>query len=315
MVSLAPSGEAHVKVVMGLGATLEGRVLDNRRQPLGHVRVDLAAAKGTLERTTLTAEDGSFAFAAVPREVVISVSRPDAMDDVAVRTTVPVKEGERKEIGIVLPAPREATTVSVVTERGDAVEAAQVLLVSLSPEAPLKRTLFTDRQGRAVFRDSVGLPVRITVSARGRASVTRQLDVAPAEQRIELTRGARVLGSVTTRGGREALPGAHVTLVAAGGSLYAETDREGAFQFADATSGEARLTVTHAGYAKFDRSSTWAPATASVPFLSRPPTSNRGGASRARWSMRAAIASRGRVSPKGRSPPICPRGSSLRGWC
>ena len=35
MVSLAPSGEAHVKVVMGLGATLEGRVLDDRRQPLG----------------------------------------------------------------------------------------------------------------------------------------------------------------------------------------------------------------------------------------------------------------------------------------
>ena len=143
------------------------------------------------------------------------------------RTTVPVKEGERKEIEIVLPAPREATTVSVVTDRGDAVEAAQVLLVSLSPDAPLKRTLFSRRQGRARISRLSGAPrANHGLGPRPRP-VTRQLDAAPAEQRIELTSGARVLGSVTTRGGREALPGAHVTLAAAGGSLYAESIARG----------------------------------------------------------------------------------------
>ena len=46
-------------------------------------RVDIASTQGALERTTLTASDGTFAFAAVPGDVVVSVARPDATEEVA----------------------------------------------------------------------------------------------------------------------------------------------------------------------------------------------------------------------------------------
>src|SRR5206468_3497232 len=105
--------------------------------------VEIAATKGALERTTLTADDGTFAFAAVPGDIVISATRPGTTDDVAIRTSVSLKEGEKKEIELVLPAPREAMTVDVADERGAPLDAAQVLVLSLSPDAPLRRTLFT----------------------------------------------------------------------------------------------------------------------------------------------------------------------------
>src|SRR6185295_10514201 len=137
-----------------------------------------ASTAGSLERTTLTADDGTFAFAAVPGEIVISASRPAAGDDVALRTNVALKEGERKEIELVLPSPREPMTIDVTDERGTPLDAAQVLVLSVAPDAPLRRTLFTGRDGRAVFKDAVGLPVRISVTHRGRATEIRDIDSA-----------------------------------------------------------------------------------------------------------------------------------------
>ena len=54
LVTLASGGEASVHVVLHGGGTLEGRVFDDRHTPVGSVRVDIAAAKGSLERTTFT---------------------------------------------------------------------------------------------------------------------------------------------------------------------------------------------------------------------------------------------------------------------
>jgi hypothetical protein len=254
VVKLASGGEATVHVVLHGGGTLEGRVFDDRHTPVASVRVDIAATKGSLERTTFTASDGTFAFAAAPTELVVSVCRPDAIDDVAVRTNVSLKEGERKEIELVLPAPREAVTVVVNDDRRNAVDGAQVLLQSLSPDSPLRRTLFTDREGRAVFKDAAGLPVRLTVSHRGRAPTVQDIESASSEIRVELVGGIAVTGSVTTRRGRDPLDGVDVTLSGATGSLHARSNRDGAFRFEDVAPGPARLTVTHAGYAKVEQS-------------------------------------------------------------
>jgi hypothetical protein len=254
VVKLASGGEATVHVVLHGGGTLEGRVFDDRHNPVGSVRVDIAAAKGSLERTTFTASDGTFAFAAAPTEMVVSVSRPDAIDDVAVRTDVSLKEGERKEIEIVLPAPRDAVTVIVSDDRRSPVDGAQVLLQSLSPDSPLRRTLFTDGEGRAVFKDAAGLAVRVSVSHRGRAPTVRDIDVASSEIRVELAGGIAVTGSVTTRRGRDPLEGADLTLYQTTGALHARSSRDGAFRFEDVAPGPARLRATHPGYAKVEQS-------------------------------------------------------------
>jgi hypothetical protein len=253
VVKLTSGGEATVHVTLHGGGTLEGRVFDDRHTPLGSVRVDIAAAKGSLERTTFTASDGTFAFAAAPTEMVVSVCRPDAIDEVALRTNVTLSEGEHKEIELVLPAVREAVSVVVTDDRRNPVDGAQVLLQSLSPDAPLRRTLFTDREGRAVFKDAAGLPVRVSVSHRGRAPTILDVDAASSEVRVELAGGIALTGSVTTRRGRDPLEGAEVTLIGAAGALHARSNRDGAFRFDDVAPGSLRLSVAHAGYAKLEQ--------------------------------------------------------------
>jgi protocatechuate 3,4-dioxygenase beta subunit len=254
LTSLAPGGEAHVHVVLRGGGTLEGRVLDDRRTPVADARVDIASTQGALERTTLTASDGTFAFAAVPGDVVVSVARPDATEEVALRTNLSIKESERKEIELVLPSARDAMTVVVTDERGTPLDGAQVLVLSLSPDAPLRRTLFTGRDGRALFKDAVGLPVRVSVSRRGRAPENRDVDPAPAELRVELEGGVHLTGAITTRRGRDPLEGADVTLyVAEGPPRRARTDRAGSYTFDDVSPGSARLVASHAGYAKAEQ--------------------------------------------------------------
>ncbi len=252
-VALAPGGEAHVHVVMRGGGSLEGRVIDDHGRPVSGVRVDIAASKGSLERTTMTADDGTFAFAAVPGEIVVSVSRPDALDDVALRTTVTVKEAERKEIELVLPAMREAMTVEVVDDRGTKLEGAQIRVLSLAADSPTRRTLFTDRDGHAVFKDVVGLPVQLSISHRGRAPEVREIEAAPKELRVELKGGNSVTGTVTTRRGRDRLEGAEVTLQVVTGALHARSDRDGVFRFDDVPPGSAHLLATRAGYAKAEQ--------------------------------------------------------------
>jgi hypothetical protein len=253
LVQLSAAGEGHVKVVLRAGGTLEGRVLDDRRQPLAGARIDVAATKGSLQRTTFSGKDGTFAFAALPGDLVLSVGRPEAMDDIALRTNVAIKEGERKEIELVLPGAREPVTVEVVAEDGDGIDGAQVALVSLAAEAPLRKTLFTGRDGRATFDDAAGLPVRLTVAHRGRAPQVQEIPSAPALMRVTLAGGIRLSGTITTRRGHDRLEGAEVTLYAPMGPQHARTDRDGVFRLEDVPAGAMRLAASYPGHARVER--------------------------------------------------------------
>src|SRR5580658_4811474 len=91
---------------MHSGGSLEGRVLDARDHPVEGARVVVAAMRGTLERATRSASDGTFAFASLPDEVSLTagVDEDDAQPDV--RMTVSIPEGGKKEVTVHLPAPR-----------------------------------------------------------------------------------------------------------------------------------------------------------------------------------------------------------------
>ncbi|HKQ70737.1 MAG TPA: carboxypeptidase regulatory-like domain-containing protein [Polyangiaceae bacterium] len=253
LVTLAAGGEASVRVVLRGGASLEGRVFDDRHVPVAGARVDIAATRGSLERTSFSGSDGTFAFASVPSEIVLSVFRAEAMDDVALRTNVKLEEGERKDVELVLPLLREPVTVSVTDEQSVALEGSQIQVLSLAPDAPLRRTLFADRDGRATFKDSRGLPIRLSVSHKGRAPFVKELDAAPADIKVELPGGIDLNGLVTTRRGRDPLEGADVTLQTASGPLRAKTDRDGAYHIRDVAVGAARLVVARSGYARAER--------------------------------------------------------------
>jgi protocatechuate 3,4-dioxygenase beta subunit len=253
-VTLAPGGEARVSVTLYAGGSLEGRIVDESKRPVGGARIDLVALHGTLERSTVSADDGSFAFAAVPSEVALSVSRPDELASVALREEVRVAEGEKKRIELVLPALRGSVQVRVRDARGAPVETAQVSIASLDPKAPVRRTAFTDAEGRASIADAAGISVRVLVEAPGFARTERELERAPETLELVLRRGVLVEGRVTAVRGRRPVEGATVSVIGDGLRKSALTDADGLYRVRDVAPGSVRVVVEHPEYARAELS-------------------------------------------------------------
>ncbi len=248
-VSLGPGGVADVKVVLTAGGSLEGRVFDPRGFPVAGARVDVISVVGTYERTTLTASDGTFAFAAVPAEVWISVAHPDDLSTIVVRELAAVEEGERTEVELTLPEPREPVRIHVRDDDEQPVERAQVLVLSLDPSAPLRRTQFADAEGSITVDGARGLDLRIVAEASGWARQVRTVSKAPAEVEVKLRRGVVCVGRVTAVRGHRYVPGAQVTIVSGGLRRAAVTDEEGTYEIRDVEPGPIRLLVSHPDYA------------------------------------------------------------------
>lgn len=248
-VSLAPGGHAKVRVVLLSGGALEGTVVDERDRPVEGARVELSAVEGTLERSTLTASDGSFAFAAVPAEITLSVARPEEPTRAVIRRALEVSEGQRATVRLALPPLRGAVKVVVTSEEREPVDAAQVTLLSLDPDSPFRQTQFTTADGTQSFDDAAGLPLRVVVEAPGWARIALTTERADETIELALKHGVLVEGRVTGVRGRELLSGASVTLVADGLRKSALTDAEGRYVLRDVTPGPARLIVSHLDHA------------------------------------------------------------------
>ena len=251
-VTLGPGGEATVRVVLHGGATLAGRVLDPSGAPVAGARVELAAVHGTFVRTGSTADDGTFGFAAVPKEISLSVSRPESPETVARRLTLTLDEGVRRELDITLPAAREPLLVRVLDDRSYPLAAVEVRALSLSPDAPLRATRFTSADGTVEIADAAGIPLRLEVSLGGHATDVRSLDVAPRELTVTMRRGVSVAGDVRTRGGRDPLAGVDVTLYAQSGTRHGKTDDEGRYVLRDLAPGKARVVLVKKGFSRLE---------------------------------------------------------------
>ena len=136
-VALAPGGEADVKVTLLRGGSLEGRLKDERDQPIAGAEIEVVAERGTFQRATITASDGSFAFSSLPREVTVNVRRADNPSRVAKRVPLTVEEGKKQTLEITLPALRQPITLSIVDDADDPVELAEINVLSLDPNEPL----------------------------------------------------------------------------------------------------------------------------------------------------------------------------------
>jgi hypothetical protein len=248
VVALAPGGTAEVDVTLGEGGALEGRVFDARDRPVEGVRIIASAQRGTLERVTHSASDGSFAFASLPEDIVLLAGDSD---DEQVRMTVTVPEKGRKELTVHLPEPREALAVTVVDDRDFPVDAAQVSLTSLSPEAPLRKTAFTDAHGQASLAHAAGVPLRVEVSAPGHAPGALTTDGTASTLRVVLAPAQTATGEVVSGPRRDPVTGAEVTLYTDLGVRRVLTDARGAFVIAGLAAGTGSLRVRATGFAPF----------------------------------------------------------------
>ena len=248
-VSLASGGEATIQVVMRRGGTLEGRVVDAGGRAIVGAQVTVAAVRGTMERATRSAGDGTFAFASVPDEVTVAVARADETEATA-RVAVTVPEGEKRTITITLPEPRPALDARVTDDRGYPIDAAQLSVQSLDPASPLRSTAFTNARGEAQLLGARGLSLRVEARAPGRAPKVVTVDAAAAGLLVVLQPAESAKGEVRSAHGRgDAIPGAEIVVYTELGARHTTTDRDGAFSLAELAAGPARLRVRAPGFA------------------------------------------------------------------
>jgi len=251
-VTLTPGGEASVKVTLRRGGSLEGRLKDERDQPVEGAEVEVVAEHGTFQRATTTASDGSFAFSALPREVVVNVRRAENPTRIAKRVPLTIEEEKKETLELTLPSLREPVQVTVLDDEGGPLELAEVNVLSLDPTSPLRTTAFSDARGQVELADARGLSLRISVQAPGfaRQVLVVAADDAKAALELKLLRGALVQGRVTALRGRRGVEGALVTLSFQGLRKTATTNGDGEYRIADVALGPVKLHVSHPDFAE-----------------------------------------------------------------
>jgi len=249
LLTVSPGAEARVKIVLLRGGSLEGRVLDDRGQPLSGVEVELSSARATRSETTTTASDGSFAFAAVPAELTLSLSRPEDPSRVVLRKSLHLAEGARDKLELILPALRDPVRVLALDEDARPIELVEIVATSLEPTRPLRLTRFTDAEGALSFPDALGENLRLVAEAPGYARCTQSVAAAPKELRLTLRRGVIVEGRVTAVRGRRVVAGAVVSASQAGVRKVSTSDGDGAYRLRDIAPGELHVRVEHPEFA------------------------------------------------------------------
>jgi len=240
LVRVGSAGRADVKIVLLPGGRLEGRVREKDGMPVAGARVQVASTRGSFERSTYTAADGTFSLAAVPPEVLVSVSRPESPMDLVLQRVVEVPKRRRTDLDLVLPPRREDVDLRVVDDRGFGVRA-EVRVESLDVDTPYRRTVFTDDKGVVAVPAARGLPVRIVARAPGRAPLMLELDALGREERIELGPGLVATGRVTGNGGRARVAGASITIFTDTEVLGATSRDDGSFEVKDLAPGRVRI--------------------------------------------------------------------------
>lgn len=251
-VTLAPGGEARVRVVLERGAALEGRLLDARGQPVKGARVDASARHGTEQQSALTGSDGRFAFGAVPLELDLFVARPEARHHFVLRQAFELTANETREVELVLPQERATVAIVVQSDDGEPIPDARVALLSLDPAIPLRQTSHTDVTGEGQIADAVGIHALLRVQAPGFRPLEVELDEAPSRVVVTLERGVTVTGRVTHVRGRQPVQGAEIVWARAGERRRASTDDEGEFQLVDVAPGAARVSISHPDFSTLE---------------------------------------------------------------
>ncbi len=244
-VRLAAGAEAEVEVVLRAGRRVEGRLVDADGFPVALARVRLQARRGAFDRTLLTRADGTFAVAVAPKELVVSVFGVDDPLRVALRREVTLGDDPREQLELALPAPRKDVRFEVLDDRDEPVAVAQVTVLSLDPEVPLRETRFSAADGTVELAAAAGIQARVSVESPGFARLDAVWPELPEEGRLRLQRATAVTGRVTGVRGRQPASGARVVFRGEGIRREARADGNGEYRLGDVPPGAFTVSVEH----------------------------------------------------------------------
>lgn len=228
---LPPAGALRATVRDARGAGVEGVLVDLRSDREPHPRVVMTDRQGEIVLSDVV---GEVTVTALPR------GRPPA------RATISVPPGGEVSLELPLAGDLHELAGRVVDPEGFPLGGAQVLLTALSPDAPLRRTVFAARDGTFSVPDLPAPPWRLEASTAGFA--VGRLDLLQVEPRavsLTLERAVLVRGEVLDDFRSEGVP-ARVVLIR--DSFPAEVleeraDAQGAFAFPQVRAGRWELRV------------------------------------------------------------------------
>ena len=187
------------------GASLEGRVVDERGFPLASILVELRCELEPWPRSLVAGDDGTFRFEGVVGVAVLT-ARPADLPPARLR--VEGRSGERLEVELRVPSELHQLAVRVFDPEGFPVADAEVELRSRDPRSPLVRRGRTAADGTFVFAALPPPPYQLSASHPD--FVQRDLgEVADpsSELRIVLPRGGALHGRVVDAWSLEPLDG------------------------------------------------------------------------------------------------------------
>ncbi|WP_432514633.1 MMPL family transporter [Kineococcus sp. SYSU DK001] len=136
------------------------------------------------------------------------------------------------------------------TLRSGAAPVGGAVLTLLDVQGAVVATTRTDGAGRYRFGDLTAGSYVLSVLSQAYRPIAQNLDVGhgDVELDLDLSRGGRLVGTVSAASDGSSVPEASVTLTDEGGTVVdtATTDRDGSFAFDDLSTG--RYTLTAAGY-------------------------------------------------------------------
>ncbi len=227
--ALRPRESLELSLVMPRGATIRGRVVDDRGFPQGDIIVELRAQDEHAPRMTLAGPDGTFSFRGA-LGVVILTALPQGRS--AARMRLEVASGPDVDVSLVLGDPSETLHGRVRDARGDPLADVHVRIRTLSAGTPHRANTKTGDDGTFSFEGLPAPPYRVEADHPGHA-LMRVEPVASTRDELEITleAGGAVSGRVLDDWTREPIPAAMVELVTREDDVFtsARTGADGRF--------------------------------------------------------------------------------------
>lgn len=236
-----------LELILPPAGELTGLVLDHRGDRLEGILVEVRSDREPHPRVAFTDDRGRFTIDPIVGELTVT-AMPNGQP--AARTRATVEPGGEAEVELQLEGELHTLNGRTVDSRGFPIGSVQVSLVSLRPDAPHRRTVWSEEDGTFSISGLPAPPWRLEASEVGHAPSRLDVFASDEEVQLPLVRSATITGRVLDDYSGEPVT-ARVRLVRdvlPAEVLAARTGDQGGFRFPRARAARWELHVESEGH-------------------------------------------------------------------